>query len=493
MVIRRNSKEFIAVEQVVKETLNGPGKNDTIKLYNVPGGNSLDKRIELKNKKSGLDELYFTMAKENLLSIFDSKDHTLYRSDTEPNLYYFSKSTSKEFVEAVFELSGKLIAKIQSLALSKDLKVKKNKKEPDKAKTKETLQREPITKKGKVKVAKKSVLKVTAEKRDDEKEKRINVPIIKEEEPQPDIKLKHVYHFHNIRKIVFSDLQLSKEDLLYFYNDISDTVMKYLIDRPQFFRWHRGTIRESEYNKSLKGLKEKWKGTIPEWVQTTKVYAKKYDEETDYMLCTDKDPLLFLIDMGCIELSPWHSRVKSIDKPDYIIIDLDPVEIEFKYVVEVAQAAKEILDGCKLPSFIKTSGSKGLHINISLDAKTDYDKSRALCEFLCKLIHYKIPNLTSLIRDPHQRRKKVYLDAFQNSMAKSIASPYCIRPNERGGVATPLYWEEVNEKLNIKEFNYQTIFQRLKEKGDPFENLLKKKVNSEQVLQGLNDLYGFLF
>lgn len=304
----------------------------------------------------------------------------------------------------------------------------------------------------------------------------------KEKEEQPDFTLKHPLTFSQLNKVLFPDLKLTKLDILTYYDSLSEHILPYMIDRPQFLRWHRGDIKKSIYNKSITRLRKETGMHIPSWVEVVKLPSVTYQEQREYIVCADKDHLLFLIQTGCIELSPWHSIITSLDYPDYVVIDLDPVDISFNDVVEVALAAKEVLDVMELPSFLKTSGSKGMHIYIPLDAKTDYTTSREFCHLVCQVIHKRIPEITSLNRLPEHRRGKVYLDYLQNSFGKTIAAPYCIRPNEFAGVATPLYWEDLNSSFNVSDFNYYTILNRLKDKGDPFEKLFHQVVNAGEKL-----------
>jgi DNA ligase D len=508
MLIRKNTKSYKAIHNILYDYKNKAARTKLIKLYITKPGHNTNDKVSIATLNNERD-FYYEMTYQTILNNMDSKDHQLHESDQHQGLYFFHNSRYQDWDETPFELDPHLRNKFSefekmSVKLTKEKKISHSSVIKHEHESKTVHLRPPIKRKEKTIEEHKGpdskpesfpqlrLKEDRAAKQDHTRVSKKPKVILQEEKKLPDFKLKHPIDFHYLDKVLFPDQHITKLDLLNYYDQMAEYILPYLKERPQFFRWHKGSIRESQYNKSIESLKRDWNVPIPDWVQREKIYAKSYEEERTYILCPDKDHLLYLIEIGCVELSPWHSRTKSIEYPDYIIIDLDPLEIDFDMVVEVAQATKSILDGINVPSFIKTSGNKGLHIYIPLDAKSDYEICRSLCEFICKMIHLKIPNITSLLRIPEQRIGKVYLDYLQNSIGKSIAAPYCIRPNEFAAVATPLEWNEVKKGLSIYEFNYQTIFKRLKQKGDIFKDLFKKKINAKKMLQQLQERYGFL-
>ena len=176
-----------------------------------------------------------------------------------------------------------------------------------------------------------------------------------------------------------------------------------------------------------------------------------------------------MANLGCIEINSWFSRIESLENPDYLVIDLDPVDIEFDKVVETALAVKEVLDEAGAESYCKTSGATGIHVYVPLAAKYDYDTAREFAHIIAKLTNAKIPEITSLERSPSKRKKKVYLDYLQNRKGQTLAAPYSVRPRPRAPVATPLEWKEVKQGLNPVDFNMKNIFGRLEKKGDLFK------------------------
>ena len=180
-------------------------------------------------------------------------------------------------------------------------------------------------------------------------------------------------------------------------------------------------------------------------------------------------------------MNPWHSRTQQAENPDWCVIDLDPDDSNtFEQVIEVAQAVKKVLDAIKVPSYPKTSGSSGIHIYVPLGARYSYDQSRLLAELIVNLVYPKVASFTSLERNPSKRKGKIYLDFLQNRTIQTIAAPYSLRPKPGATVSTPLDWSEVKKGLTIKQFNINTIFDRLKDVGDIFKPVLKKGIDMKK-------------
>lgn len=202
---------------------------------------------------------------------------------------------------------------------------------------------------------------------------------------------------------------------------------------------------------------------------------------------------MFYAQIGCVEFNACHSRIKSFDSPDYVILAIESPEYELAKAIDVALAAKEIFTGLQLPSFVKTDGMSGLHIYIPLDSKSAFEGSKHFAEYLCKLIRLKIPDLVTLKGSVDHAYKMVALDYVINEQGKGVVAPYSLVAGQSANVATPLLWVEVKEGLKVEAFNHETIFKRLRERGDPFEALFKKKVNANAMLEKMEQSYSFLF
>jgi bifunctional non-homologous end joining protein LigD len=193
------------------------------------------------------------------------------------------------------------------------------------------------------------------------------------------------------------------------------------------------------------------------------------NKEIEYIVCNDKDTLGYLINLGCIELNPWNNRIKFPDKPDFMIMDLDPSEKNsFEQVVETAKATKEVLDMAGLTSYCKTSGSTGLHIYVPMGAKYDYDQVRDFGLLVAQLVQSRLPKIKTLERSLSKRGPKIYLDYLQNRTGQTVASVYSVRPKPGASVSMPVEWDEVTKDLSIQDFTIRNALDRIDKKGDIF-------------------------
>ncbi len=281
----------------------------------------------------------------------------------------------------------------------------------------------------------------------------------------------------HLDKIFWPKEKFTKGELLSYYQDITDFILPYLKDRPiTLYRFPNGIENKGFYQKNLQNH--------PEWIQTFPIRdeQRKIDH---YLLINDKDSLLYAVNLGCIDFHPFLSRVQSLDKPDYCVVDIDPHDINFSFVVEVAQRVHQLLEKIEVEHFCKTSGGKGLHILIPFQAKYTYTQSQQFAELICQLIHREMPESTSLERSPQKRPNKIYLDYLQNRRGQTIVAPYSIRPRPGILISTPLEWDEVNIKLNPAQFTIKTVEKRLKAKGDLLKEVFTSSIDLNLALKKL--------
>jgi bifunctional non-homologous end joining protein LigD len=227
---------------------------------------------------------------------------------------------------------------------------------------------------------------------------------------------------------------------------------------------------------------------VDKWLKTFKRFSESTSEPKDFLICTDTASLIYMANLGCIEMNPWHSRAQSPLYPDWSVIDLDPWDIGFDKVIETAQVVRQILESLQIPSYPKTSGSSGIHIYIPLGAKYNYEQSKQLAELIANLVHEELPDFTSIVRDPKKRPDKIYIDYLQNRPIQTICSPYSVRPKPGATVSAPLHWDEVKKGLQISDFTMRNILDRVKSEGDLFEGVLGKGIDLNKVLKGLSSL-----
>lgn len=282
----------------------------------------------------------------------------------------------------------------------------------------------------------------------------------------------------SLDKLYWPKENISKGDLIDYYQDISGVLLPYLKDRPQSLLRHpQGAMQAGFFQKDIPNT--------PGWVRTEVLKAESTGEGVEYLICDDAAMLAYMNNLGCIQLNPWNSRMAQLEKPDYMVIDLDPGENTFDEVVEVTLATKEVLDKAGAPAFCKTSGATGMHIFVPLAAKYSFHKAREFAHVVAQRVHERLPKLTSLERSPKERRKQVYLDYLQNAIGQTIASVYSARPKEGATVSTPLDWKEVKPGLHPSSFTIQNVPDRIKEKGDLFKGVLGGGADLEDCLDKL--------
>jgi bifunctional non-homologous end joining protein LigD len=281
----------------------------------------------------------------------------------------------------------------------------------------------------------------------------------------------------NQNKIYFPGEGITKGDLVNYYNEISSFILPYLKDRPQSLnRYPNGINGPSFFQKDMSKTK------LPKWIPTEKVFSESNEEYIYYLICNDKATLVYLANLGCIEINPWNSRIQSPENPDWVVIDLDPEDISFKEVVNAAIEVHNLLEEIKVPSYCKTSGATGIHIYIPLAAKYDYDITKEFAHVIASLVNERLPKTTSILRLPKQRQGKVYLDFLQNRRGQTLAAPYSARPKPGATVSTPLEWDEVNAKLDPKNFTIRNILKRLEKIGDLWKPVIGKGVDIQKAL-----------
>lgn len=282
----------------------------------------------------------------------------------------------------------------------------------------------------------------------------------------------------NQTKIYWPDEKITKGELIDYYLGMSQYLLPHLKDRPlSLHRFPNGITGPSFYQKDL-DLEH-----APDWIKSVPLQAGSTGKNVDYLVCNNEATLAYMINLGCIEINPWLSKLSSLDKPNFMVLDLDPENIDFKYVVEAALHIKALLDSFKMTSFCKTSGSTGLHIYVPIGAKYPYESSRLFAEYVARHVNEELPKSTSVVRAKSARNKRVYLDFLQNSRGQTVASPYSVRPKPGATVSMPLDWKEVNEKLKISDFDIHNSLERVNEKGDLWQDIKSVKNDLRRVIR----------
>ncbi|NEU10143.1 DNA ligase D [Flavihumibacter sp. R14] len=293
----------------------------------------------------------------------------------------------------------------------------------------------------------------------------------------------HDLKFTNLSKVYWPEDNVTKRDMFNFYYQVAEYILPYLKDRPLSLNRYPGGIHASSfYQKDVKGKAPEWAKTFP--------YSTSDGEAKEYLVGDDEATLLWAASLGCIEMNPWFSRVQSPDNPDYCVIDLDPDKNTFDQVIEAAQEVKRVLDEIDVPSYVKTSGSTGMHIYIPLGAKYTFDQSQMFARIIVNIVHKNLPDFTSIERMVANRNGKMYLDFLQNRPGATIAGPYSLRPKVGATVSMPLHWDEVKPGLKMKDFTIFNSIERLRREGDLFKGVMGKGVDLEKVVEKAKSLFG---
>jgi bifunctional non-homologous end joining protein LigD len=286
----------------------------------------------------------------------------------------------------------------------------------------------------------------------------------------------------NQNKLYWKKEGISKGELLNYYKEVAPHILPYLKDKAISMRRQPNGIDDPGFFQ-----KDVDETHLPDWVKTEKLYSESNDKNINYIVGDDEATLLYVVNLGCIEINPWLSNYQTPDNPEYVVIDVDPHDVPFTEAVEVALKTKEVFDRMKLQTFIKTSGSKGLHIYCYLGAKYDYDFVKMFAEYTAHIIHDELPDITSIERSPAKRKNKTYIDFLQNRRGQTIASAYSVRPKPGATVSTPLHWHEVNNKLSLADFTIYTMPERLKNIEDPWKDIHKTKADLKKALAYLKE------
>lgn len=285
----------------------------------------------------------------------------------------------------------------------------------------------------------------------------------------------------HLDKVYWPEEGYTKGDLIEYYKSISKFILPYLKDRPiVLYRFPNGINSKGFYQKEVED-------TVPSWIKTVPIQHE--EKVIHYMLIDTTDSLLFAANLGSIDLHPFMYSYKNLENPDYCVIDLDPQDIEWKDFIRVANTTHEILDEIKVENYCKTSGGRGLHIVIPLGGKYSVEESRQFAEIIVTLVNSKLPQLTSLERNPKKRTKKVYLDYLQNRLHQTIVAPYAVRPRPHAPVSMPIDWSEVTPKLNPLDFNIKTVPALLEKSGDCWKPVLRKGVDLEKAVKRLRKVF----
>jgi bifunctional non-homologous end joining protein LigD len=288
----------------------------------------------------------------------------------------------------------------------------------------------------------------------------------------------------NLDKLFWPSEGITKGELLDYYREVAPVLLPQLRDRPfTMRRYPDGAEGKAFFQKDAPAH-------MPEWIRTAQIEVSSRREAgatrlIDVPIVNDELALLWMVNMGCIDMNAWYSRVDRLDRPDFVLFDLDPTaEVPWRDTVKVALILKELLDALGLQAFAKTSGGKGLHVLVPLDRRSGYAESRAFAGHVASALAQRHPELATT-QWVKARRRGVLIDANQNGEGKTIASAYSVRPRPGAPVSTPLAWTELDEHLDPGAFTMQVVLERIASHGDLFAPVLTTRQSLSRALRAV--------
>jgi bifunctional non-homologous end joining protein LigD len=290
----------------------------------------------------------------------------------------------------------------------------------------------------------------------------------------------------NLDKVFFPVERITKGDLLEYYRAVAPALVPHLKDRPfTMVRYPDGIEGKKFFQKDAPSHMPEW---IPRFrTQVSTRESPRQRKWVNFPVVSDELALLWMVNMGCIDMNTWYSRIDRPDRPDWVLFDLDPsADAGFKETVQVALLVKQALDAFGLVGFPKTSSAEGMHVLVPIERRYTYADTRQSAEIVAGAIARTHRGLATT-EWTKSKRRGVLIDSNQNGEGKTIASVYSVRPRPGAPVSTPLRWSEVNEELDPLSFTMPVVLERVRKHGDLFEGMLTTKQRLTDALKALGD------
>jgi bifunctional non-homologous end joining protein LigD len=282
-------------------------------------------------------------------------------------------------------------------------------------------------------------------------------------------------------RVLFPEDGITKADLFDYYSAVAPVLVPHLRDRPfTMKRWREGLAGGSFFQKQAP------KG-IPKWIPTRRFQTFPREgapRMVDFPLVNSADALLWMVQMHCIDMNAWYSRVDKPDRPDFVLFDLDPPDDGFALAVRVAHLIHEALETLELESYVKTSGADGIHVLVPIARRHGFDETYEFAELLSRRLEAEHAGdvTTEWLK---RKRSGVLVDHRQNGWGKTIASVYSVRPKPGAPVSTPLRWNELTESIVPRDFTMAVALERVERHGDLFEPVLHGRQSLTPALRRL--------
>ncbi len=291
----------------------------------------------------------------------------------------------------------------------------------------------------------------------------------------------HEIELSNLDKTFFPDAGLTKGDLVDYYRRIADVMLPHLKGRPLTLqRFPDGIGAGGFYQKEAPDY-------FPDWINHVQIEVEEEGEEQPQITCENAATLVYLANQACITPHAWLSRADKLDYPDKMIFDLDP-HGDFHTVEVAAKDIRELLEEVGLVPFVMTTGSRGLHVVVSLDRSADFDTVRDFARDLANVLEARYPDRYTTATRKKKRGDRLFLDYLRNSYAQHGVAPYGVRAKQGAPIATPLDWDELGGDLTSQSYTMENIFRRLGQKEDPWKDFFDHAQGIDEARERLEKL-----
>src|SRR5271154_3108727 len=287
----------------------------------------------------------------------------------------------------------------------------------------------------------------------------------------------------NPEKIFWPKDGYTKGDLVAYYRAISKWMLPYLKDRPVMLtRFPDGIEGKSFYQKDAPAF-------VPSWIRTEKIYSEDSQREISYFILDSEEALAYVANLAAITIHMWSSRITHLERPDWLLFDIDPKGSTPRHAVEVAREVANVLREVGLEPCLKTSGQMGLHVVVGLAPKYTYDQAKMFSELVSQVVVNRNREIATINRNPRTRNGRVYIDYLQLGHGKTIAATFSVRPVPGAPVSAPMTWKELKPSLDPAIYNIKTMLPRMSRmKADPFLDAIEKHASLEDAIPHLEAL-----
>lgn len=278
----------------------------------------------------------------------------------------------------------------------------------------------------------------------------------------------HEIEVDNIGKVFFPEAGLTKKDLIDYYIEISKYILPHLKDRPiTMKRFPDGIKKDGFYQKEVPDY-------FPDWVERIEIKEKENGIQKQVMV-NKLATLVYLADQACIGPHTWLSRKNNLNKPDKMIFDLDPSTDEFIPVRDCAFDLNDLLEELDINCYVMTTGSTGIHVVVPLKPESCFEEVKDFCDNVADILSERFPEKYTTEKRKEKRNDRVFLDTARNSYGQTSVSPYAVRAKDGAPVATPLYWEDLDDsEIRSDRYTIKNIFRRLGQIEDPWKRYGEK-------------------